>query len=953
MSVSYFDQAFDVAVYGSGYAAYVAAMHLLGSGQRTILFHRKADLLWESGRAFAREMGDCDAPVWRELMRQIARRDAAAEGQVDGAIAEVLGASLVRRAGLPVLFYVAPVAAQVRDGMLQSLVLATKGGLRRLSASRWIDASETGELLRMVDPSLALRPPEAWRWRAFYQHADWPTDLPADLAPTLWRTERAVEIMSTAPLSERAIVRTLRSTRVPLDERNLDAVVSHFSFEPLPIYQGGAERAPFPIANVLAASPAGSSREVRTLGDRARLGMEAAQQIDACPRATDDGAVDDSEIQATLRIADVVVAGTGTGGALAAIAAGRAGASVLAFDLHGFPGGVGTGAGIHLYYHGVPGGLQEEVDERTRALAPLFGPAHRVRGFHPLAKKLALEQMMQEAGVQFIPDALLGAVERDGRRVRGTIVSTPTGVLDLRGAAWIDATGDGDLCAAAGASFRKGRVGDGNLHAFGQSSGRMQHGERGLTMAIVNYDAGWVDPTDSQDLTRSRLVGIAHYLCDPYTPGYRDDDRPTYIAPLLGIRQGRQIETDYVLTLADLIEHRRFDDAIALTSAHYDNHAIDYEFESDEAVFWVWVCRAWRTGKTACELPYRVMLPRELENVWIACRALGVSMDAHYSCRMQRDMQRLGEVAGRAAAMSAQTGVASRDVPIAMLQAALRQVGALRDRPIVASDSVGGIDDLRAGQATARLWHVYRQPERWTEEVAALLQSENGMTRWLAAGLLAMWNDGRAEPRLIHAIRSREQGPDGVHAGSHFAVPHWVIAITLLRMCGSAACLEPLQSLAADPSVPLNVRTAIALTIERLALRSTIAAEPALATLDALLAEPVPGAVVLPARSIIRPPDDQAGDPNPTKEDHRWQLHLAVARARRALGVPVRSDAVRWRADERSLVRQAFGRLLGEDETIAGVGDRVGGAPAHRRSCDAGGAEEGGFVGSGSQYGHA
>jgi hypothetical protein len=104
-----------------------------------------------------------------------------------------------------------------------------------------------------------------------------------------------------------------------------------------------------------------------------------------------------SQVAPPAHEADVVVCGGGTGGALAAIAAARQGASTLLLEASTGLGGMGTGGGIHIYYHGVAGGLQDEVDSRVDALSRLFGPA---QGFHPEAKKVVLEQMALEAGVE-------------------------------------------------------------------------------------------------------------------------------------------------------------------------------------------------------------------------------------------------------------------------------------------------------------------------------------------------------------------------------------------------------------------------------------------------------------------------------------------------------------------------------------------------------------------------
>src|SRR5690606_34193817 len=130
--------------------------------------------------------------------------------------------------------------------------------------------------------------------------------------------------------------------------------------------------------------------------------------------------------------------------------------------------------GIHSYYFGVKGGMQEEIDQRTREIMPLFGQTRQIASFHPDAKKLVLEQMMRDAGVRVhFGASLWNAQSIDGRVVHADL-STPTGPARLRARAWIDGTGDADLAATAGARFILGRTGDGQMHAYSQSAGRAE-----------------------------------------------------------------------------------------------------------------------------------------------------------------------------------------------------------------------------------------------------------------------------------------------------------------------------------------------------------------------------------------------------------------------------------------------------------------------------------------------
>ncbi|NJL32343.1 MAG: FAD-dependent oxidoreductase [Phycisphaerales bacterium] len=346
------------------------------------------------------------------------------------------------------------------------------------------------------------------------------------------------------------------------------------------------------------------------------------------------------------------------------MASAQTGATTICIEPMNFLGGIGAGGGIHAYYYGVTGGLQQTLDRKIKDLMQRSGKLLTGGSFNPDAKKYVLEQALRQAGVQLHLNSCLAGLEKSGNTITAALVATDHGLVRMQAKTYIDGTGDGDLCAMAGATFTHGRSGDGLPHAYSQSGGMLHYkANEDPGMTIVNFDAGWCDATDAQDLTRARMVGLLHYLKDHYT----NLERPTYLAPAIGLRQSRQVVTDHVLSLDDLVIGRRFEDVIGYSGCHYDNHAVDYDQESDEALFWIWLNRNWR-NPVAAQMPYRMLLPKGLDNVWIASRCAGVSQDAHHSLRMQRDMQRIGEAAGIAAALCATAGTGSRLVNHAELK---------------------------------------------------------------------------------------------------------------------------------------------------------------------------------------------------------------------------------------------------------------------------------------------
>jgi hypothetical protein len=972
-----FTHVFDAVVVGSGYAAYGAVLSLQRRGRSVLLIGPRGDLVWESGRAFCPDGGTCEDAEWKALVDAVGRRGGVVGEWLDGALTEVVATDRLMASGASVLYYARPVAAERVADALTSVIVATKLGLRRVAGRQWIDATETGELLRLIEPALPQRLPKATSAYLMLQHPNWSrVSAEVQLRPTAWSSERVLRLeVSHSDLAWREQVLVgLEELASALGEDCGKVSMSHFSIEPISQYDAGVPMQS-PAANMASAAPGFTRAAVLTLADRFMLGVRAAADLEHRPVAE---AAPDLPSRPIPRVepvyaleADVCVVGLGTGGVIAALASAITEARVACVEPLTFAGGIGTGGGIHGYWLGVGGGLQREVDRRTRHLMKRFHGGPLGDGpFNPWAKMIALGQMLRERAVDLHFDALLFDVEKTADRVTAAIVTTPRGVLRIEAEAFVDGTGDGDLCAMAGAPFTHGRDYDGLPHAYTQSSGRLRQLHGRPRMAVVNFDAGFCDATDPEDLTRARLEGVRQYLLESYD----NLSRPTYIAPALGIRQGRQVTTEYVLSLDDQISGRQFEDHIGYTAAHCDNHSTDYEFESDEAVFWLWANRQY-FARVACGLNYRMLVPRQLSNVWIASRCLGVSQDAHYATRMQRDVQRVGEAAGFAAAEAVRLGQSSLQLPYAELRKWLDQTGALTKHPRGTDISFGSYDfdgapvkpdalegpaaRLYAAQALAALdrgepgeamWWLYRHEAPVRDEVMLRLASHDGrkpMVTWLAATVVAMWKNPAAERRLIESIESCEYGFGEGYEGTrpaalwpvedqtplqwHKVVPNWLCAVALLRRCGTQASLGALQRLVDRPIHAVNTLTTVAVTlqgfVERGAIASAGARDQVIEILEQMLSIRLLGELEYAARGVGRysesavqghadPLDGAAALPYPLREqvrnayqDNTWQLHLAIARARVALGLPVHDAANEYYNDERAFVRRAFNAI--------------------------------------------
>jgi hypothetical protein len=179
-----------------------------------------------------------------------------------------------------------------------------------------------------------------------------------------------------------------------------------------------------------------------------------------------------------------------------------------------------------------------------------------------------------------------------------------------------------------------------------------------------------VDATDPVALTRAELEGRRqvrqyHRFLRDRMPGF-EKSVVVGTSPSIGIRESRRVIGDYQLTRDDVLAARRFEDEIALCGAPIEDHGPGGGTE------WRYV-----PGGAAYGIPYRCLLPRGLDGLLVAGRCFSATHDAHASARSMATCMAMGQAAGTAAAMAVAAGVAPRAVDVTALRDRLRQDGAI------------------------------------------------------------------------------------------------------------------------------------------------------------------------------------------------------------------------------------------------------------------------------------
>lgn len=194
-------------------------------------------------------------------------------------------------------------------------------------------------------------------------------------------------------------------------------------------------------------------------------------------------------------------------------------------------------------------------------------------------------------------------------------------------------------------------------------------------ITVHNMDTCFgVLPTDRKELaqaliaSRKFILGLVDFYRE-YIPGYED----CYLlltAPMFGVRESRRIMGDYVLTEEDVLEGREFMDAVGRCGAYIDIH------DEDGGVRPTYL-REVGGAKGWYHVPYRIILPRNVEGLLTAGRCVSADHIAQGSIRQQAACMTTGHAAGVAAALSVHEGTAPRELDVEVLQTALRAQAAI------------------------------------------------------------------------------------------------------------------------------------------------------------------------------------------------------------------------------------------------------------------------------------
>jgi FAD dependent oxidoreductase len=424
---------------------------------------------------------------------------------------------------------------------------------------------------------------------------------------------------------------------------------------------------------------------------------------------------------------DVVVAGSGSAGSVAAIAAGRAGARTLLLERYGFLGGTSTGVLDTFYGFYTPGeqsrkvvgGIADDVvAELARFDACMERPNTYGAGtgitYNSEYLKVVWERLVLRANVQVLLHAWVQDTEQTESHVHSLIVATKQGLGKVQGRVFVDCTGDADVCFFAGAPYEAAgqrepaqmmtttfKVVNVDLEQRKSLAKREFHERMARAAESGNYDLPRREGSDHRTPVRNMVAtnmtriqsfedrnGAFRNATDPVLlsraeiegrrqaleylrflkneiPGYAGAELVAF-GTQIGVRETRRVVGEYRLTRDDVLSARQFFDQIGLCGAPIEDHHLGSDTK------WRYLPQGKCVG-----IPFRTLVPSGLENVLVAGRCFSATHDAHASVRSMAQCMAMGQAAGIAAALCAREGRTAHEVNVSDLQSRLLETGAI------------------------------------------------------------------------------------------------------------------------------------------------------------------------------------------------------------------------------------------------------------------------------------
>lgn len=390
---------------------------------------------------------------------------------------------------------------------------------------------------------------------------------------------------------------------------------------------------------------------------------------------------------------DVVVCGGGPAGIGAALGAARMGMKTIILEAGGCLGGTWTRGQLSWIFDFKKKGICPEIISRLDARNAHHGGNDKDFVYEPEAMKIILEDLIAEAGVDVRYFTTCCAAYKDGAKMSVLVSESKSGREAWAAKIFIDCTGDGDVCARAGAEFDIGTDGDrivqpcsfnaivsvedveklgDRITAYKKDSlaGHVEstqlnlrdlraagiepsynmptlfHLGGNILLMMFNHEYG-VHCDSADEITRATIRArrevfkMADALSKSNSP-WRNM-RIIATSEHIGIREGRRVCGLYEVTTADLLSGARHSDAVTRATFGVDLHAHTEEINRSKTITHL-------DGFKPYDIPLRALVCRDVDCLMMAGRCISGDRIAHGSYRVTGNAVDMGYSAGCAAA---------------------------------------------------------------------------------------------------------------------------------------------------------------------------------------------------------------------------------------------------------------------------------------------------------------
>lgn len=334
---------------------------------------------------------------------------------------------------------------------------------------------------------------------------------------------------------------------------------------------------------------------------------------------------------------NVLCVGAGSAGCYAADSAAREGASVILLEIGENIGGMHVSGGVTGYYYGTHGGSYEEDDMKTDSDTVFLTNTR-----HWEQRQIRLTERLLKSGVKVLCRHSVLGLYLDGARVVGVLAFDGEKKFSIKADVTIDATSDGHLIRMTDVKKQYGRPSDGSFVPFSIS---LKYTKNGKLLSKHN-DSGIMDHYCERDFSQKTVTARAD------AGSMLRDVEIVNCSLHTGIREGLTYEGEATLRYEELLLGKQSEKVLFWAYSDLDRHGGLRATEEELFQNW-WVISNLSTVVIRIPIPFGSVVPKGIKGLVTAGRCLSCDTYTQSAVRMNRDMFRMGECVGVAAAMAA------------------------------------------------------------------------------------------------------------------------------------------------------------------------------------------------------------------------------------------------------------------------------------------------------------